>query len=259
MDWSPSAQQSQYRAFAPVEQRDIFGQVSAEPNQSPFWYKVPPAPISKAHRLRNPPNPPRLRVSSQEVKENFFNNVTRKSQAPGQSQQNGADLGNNKIRHEVEFAQQKFFPPATSEPGDGLADLLTSFTLGDDPPVQAQPHSTTPHIVQSIILLVGLLWWCQESYYPSAHSKGVQLAIMAVCFSLGIRNVVDNTLSNLTAKKHTLAKTLGCLLGSVACLAASYGGIEVYAERGDYGDRASLGMILLGGMMVQEIWYVSFG
>ncbi|KAH6674590.1 Ima1 N-terminal domain-containing protein, partial [Halenospora varia] len=91
MEWDPTPQ-SKYRAFAPRPKdhggstllgqpgSNKFGQTPVTDNPNPFWYKnLPPAPITPAHRLRNPPNQPRLNISPNEVKENFFNNVAQRN------------------------------------------------------------------------------------------------------------------------------------------------------------------------------------
>jgi hypothetical protein len=250
MDWSPSY--SKYRAFAaPVERsKQAFSSAPIEHRDSPFWYKVPPAPISEAHRLRNPPNQPRLRVASQEVKENFFNSVTRKSPILGQSQ--------DVPRHEVEFAQPRFFPPTPPNEADDVADMFQSFSLNDEISKIAEVKSRNRHVVRALILLVGLIYWRQETYHPSAHMTNVLLGIMTVCLGLSIRSVVDNATSRLVKKKHHLWSSIGLGLNLLECVAAICGLVEVWSRTGDCADCASLGMIYIGEMMVRELWQVLF-
>jgi len=267
MDWSPSTQaQSQYRAFAPNPsvRRDnqLFGQAPIDPKPSPFWYKVPPAPITPAQRLRNPPNQPRLRVTSQEVKENFFNNSTRHPSPP----QNYSDSEENTLRTQkqnIEFAQQKFFPPAPpSEAGNNLADLLTSFSLGppdNETPIKTNEQSSRiRHFVQGVVLLLGLIFWNQTLLKPSEQTTNIMLAIMLACVCIAARTILDNTIFQLASKKQTIFQAIGACLGGIECAAAGFGVLEILAGRGTCENCASLGTILIGGMMVHDIWLASF-
>lgn len=191
MDWSPSY--SQHRAFAPTLQPrngQLFGQAPVDSTTSPFWYKVPPAPITPAHRLRNPPNQPRLRVSSQEVKENFFNNVTRRNPLEP-SDQDTSFPGSDKPNYDSHFADQKFFPPTPPSEADTLlADRLTSFSLSspdDELPARAQQHSILRYVCQCLVLLLGLFGY-QFFIHPS-EKYNFLLVIMAGCFCIIVRKV----------------------------------------------------------------------
>lgn len=59
--------------FRPTSNR-MHKTVSQKP--SPFYGKVPPAPISQEHRLRNPPNKPTFQKTSSERQERFFQSMT---------------------------------------------------------------------------------------------------------------------------------------------------------------------------------------
>lgn len=129
MEWSPIIKQKQNISFKPrqlqTQPQQSENPASAQP--SPFYGRIPEAPYSPAHRLRNPPNQARLRVSSQEVKENFFKHITRRGSDPKSS----SDADENTTKREMNLAQQRFFPPtppSEAEAGNVLADLLTSFS-----------------------------------------------------------------------------------------------------------------------------------
>lgn len=265
MDWSPSQPQSQHRAFAPNIQQSnaqLFGQTPVDPNTSPFWYKVPPAPITPAQRLRNPPNQPRLRVSSQEVKENFFNNVTRKTtlETSNQSTTLPSSVG---PRSDVKFAQQKFFPPTSPGEADNtLSDLFTSFSLSssaDELPTQSNQSYRIRHIFQGLGLFVGLVFWNQVLNNPSELTVNVLLAIMLGCFFIGLRMILDNVMEAVSKNKSKIARAFEVWLGFIECAAAAYGAVEIIAGRGHCADCASLGNILIGGMMVHELFPILFG
>ena len=59
--------------FRPISNRNT-GK-TALPEPSPFYGKIPPAPISQEHRLRNPPNRPAFQKTSSETQEKFFQSM----------------------------------------------------------------------------------------------------------------------------------------------------------------------------------------
>jgi hypothetical protein len=162
MDWAPIVPQKQHRAFntpRSLQGSNIqpFGQTPVTEKSPTFWAKIPPAPITPAHRLRNPPNQPRLRVSSQEVKENFFNNITQRNSDPDQTAANGA----GQSRHEIEFSQQRFFAPThPCEEADSLADTFKGFSLSssEETPRQKAGRQIRIGSLVSLFLVVGLLY-----------------------------------------------------------------------------------------------------
>ncbi|KAK1761208.1 Ima1 N-terminal domain-containing protein [Echria macrotheca] len=127
MDWAPT--QSRHRAFNALGQRSpaagsAFNQTPAG-NRGPFWYKVPPAPITPAQRVFNPPNQPRMRKSP---------TVAAAVPPPvgvgfGKVAGMGMGMGQHQKREEeqtaVDFRQARFFPPVReSDPRNSLSDLL---------------------------------------------------------------------------------------------------------------------------------------
>ena len=189
MDWTPSY--SQHRAFAPNQPPrtgKVFGQTPPnDTTKTPFWYKVPPAPISQAHKIRNPPNPPSLRIASKEVKENFFNKVTSKNPF-GDPDRNAS--GSDKPNYD--FAEQKFFPPIPpSEADTYLADALTSFSLrpADDQHPPPQPSSKWGHVYQFVTLLAGLFIWNQVLAEESEMKAVVNLTLLVGIISISIRTL----------------------------------------------------------------------
>ncbi|KAE9377775.1 hypothetical protein N431DRAFT_398819 [Stipitochalara longipes BDJ] len=267
MEWSPSQSQSQHRAFNPPRstqrQMQLFNEAPIGDRPSPFWYRVPPAPVTPAQRLRNPPNQPRLRVSSQETKENFFNNIT--NRIP----ENRADVGklpipdNESPRQGVEFAQQRFFPPQPpSEAGNTLADLLTSFSLGSSEPEPTSPTqagSTTRHTCQSLALFLCLFFWNYTLSHSTEHSRNVMMTVMIACALIGIRTILDNTMLRRAGTKMARTEVMGACLGGLEVAAALYGVSQILAGNGYSENCASMGTVLTVGMMVHEIWLAFFG
>lgn len=163
MDWVPIVPQKQHRAFNTPRalqgsnNTQLFGQTPVTEKSPTFWAKIPPAPITPAHRLRNPPNQPQLRVSSQEVKENFFNKVTRKNSNPDQT----PTIRAGKSRQEIEFQQQRFFAPTIPfEGADSLADTFKGFSLGssEETPRQKAGRRIRIGSLVSLFLAIGLVY-----------------------------------------------------------------------------------------------------
>lgn len=268
MEWSPSQSQSEHRAFNPPRsfqrQTQPFNEAPAAEQPSPFWYKVPPAPITPAQRLRNPPNQPRLRVSSQETKQNFFNNITHRKSVVEAGDTSKQLLPQDTIPHKgVEFAQQRFFAPETpSEAGNTLADLLTSFSLGNSDiefPTPVETGSTTRHICQGLALFLGLFSWNHAFFNPTQHSRNVMMTVMLACALIGVRTILDNTTLRKAGTKIRPGESIAICLGGLEFAAAVYGISQILARNSDNENFASLGTVLTGGMIVHEVWLAFFG
>lgn len=127
MDWAPTA--SPYRAFNTHGQRQTlkFGEAPTEPKKGPFWYRVPPAPITPAQRVFNPPNQPRMRrspASTSSQPEIVFRGPRktrdRLDDRRGDEEENGGDE-----RHKVAFAEPSFFSqPERNDPRNSLTDMF---------------------------------------------------------------------------------------------------------------------------------------
>lgn len=162
MDWSPT--QPKYRAFDPgrgpasLRSTESFNRAPVKPEQeaSPFWYKVPAAPTAPAHKLRNPPNQPRLNPTSEERKQNFFQRVTRSSAKPPSRGENEdeATPQTSGERVNMEFAPPRFFPPETADSSNALAEMMSkSFTLKDEPEQEREASSSAEQLVQTVGLI----------------------------------------------------------------------------------------------------------
>lgn len=264
VDEAPVHSPSEHRAFRilPPLQRNtnLFSEAPVTDQQPVIWYKVPQQPTTPAQRLRNPPNQPRLRVTSQEVKENFFNNYGRR----GAELNVEGTLTNGKVRHEVEFAQQTFFPPSPpNEADNSLTDLFTSFSLktsnDEVPSRRAENLSRRQHFCQAFILLSGLFLWNLSSTRFMEQSRNVMLLVMTGCICIGASTVLDNTVLIQSAGKAGLVRSTGAVAGGIECVTAIYTMSEVLAGKGSGTNCASIGTILLGVMFLQDLWYISFG
>lgn len=283
MDWSPEPSQpkSQHRAFTenlpvdrdavffgrapPQQNTKLFGQSPVVPQPGPFWYKVPPAPIAPAHNLRNPPNQPRIRTVSQEQKRNFFD-VSQGSKTTRAASETTTNGNHSAQRPEIEFAQQKFFAPEVrSEGHDVLVSALSGWSLGDSDrhpgEVVAKSGARYRHIAQGITLFIALFFWNQALNNPSEHPKYIVLAIMFGCLCIGARTILDNTIytaEDTQIVEHALAYTLGACLGGLECSAALYGLAQILGGS-ECETCGPLGTVLIGGMLVHQMWVASFG
>ncbi|KAG4437582.1 hypothetical protein IFR05_006921 [Cadophora sp. M221] len=150
MEWLPTVSQtSSFRVFTPPSRPQTaqkFGESPVGDQPSPFWYKVPPAPIAPAHRLRNPPNKPTF--ISQQVKENFFAKPSTKfSVDPG--------------RGGMEMKQQSLFIPENPNPeGDLLSGMMGSISISEGDAPRRKDVSSRIGVAMFGVVAVGLASWC---------------------------------------------------------------------------------------------------
>ncbi|KAH6722313.1 Ima1 N-terminal domain-containing protein [Leptodontidium sp. MPI-SDFR-AT-0119] len=150
MEWLPTVSQtSSFRVFTPPSRPQTaqkFGESPVGDQPSPFWYKVPPAPIAPAHKLRNPPNKPTF--VSQQVKENFFAKPSTKfSVDPG--------------RGGMEMKQQSLFIPENPNPeGDLLSGMMGSISISEGDAPRRKDVSSRIGVAVFGVVAVGLASWC---------------------------------------------------------------------------------------------------
>jgi hypothetical protein len=232
MEWTPS--QSEYRAFnsglSTQREAQHFNQAPSGPQPSTFWYKVPPAPITPARKLRNPPNKPLLSAPSDEVKQNFFNQMTM------DMQQSPTPLPDAKsIRKDYQFAQPKFFPPDALGDSTGLADAFgKAFNIEEREAAEkgraslgnTQTDSTSPKSGLSgnftWVTLGIMLWFWNLSYSrPTEYSRYITLASMVVCILIGCRSLIDHA-TIAFAKTSSNSSIVGIVVATFETAAAFY-------------------------------------
>lgn len=273
MEWKPLS--SQYRAFQPARaprQPQLFSQAPVGPDQSLLWYKgLPPAPISPAHKVRNPPNVPRLQAPSQEAKKNFFDRFT--GRHPNSSWSEGTagleeeECNPVKPRHEIEFAQQKLFLPNPPDVANGLSEMFEqAFTLKsseDEDRHISQKSSESErverrrHVFTALVLLVALLGWNFTLSHSELDMMMVPLGIMVACAGTALRSVADCI---ITWSKHnsSLLNAFGVILAGAQTVASGFGISEIMAGRTYCTTCRFRGALLIGVMLVQEICFVAF-
>ena len=129
MDWTPSQQ-----SLRPTPSRHIQPtQIRIEP--SPFHGVLPPAPVSQAQQLRNPPNQLSFHKASSKKQENFFKNMTGKivstdDEERPQTRPSDSPVSSSRLK----IASPRFFP-SDQRTDTGLESLFTAaFSLKDEPP-----------------------------------------------------------------------------------------------------------------------------
>jgi hypothetical protein len=271
MEWNP--QRSKYRAFQPARaprQSQLFSQAPVVPDQSPFWYKgLPAAPISQAHKVRNPPNAPRLQAPSQEAKKNFFDRITGRHPNSAWSGETAGALEGEyppvKPHHEIEIAQQKLFLPPTSDVADGLSEMFEqAFKLksNEDDTATIQ-HSTSlrierrGHAFAASVLLVALLGWNFSLKHPELENMNLPLGIMIACGLVAIRSVANCA---IIWSKHnpSLLYIVGGVLAVIQTMTSGYAISEIMAGRTYCNTYRTQGAFLIGVMLVQEVCFAAF-
>lgn len=200
MDWTPTREPQAPalpRAFkeSPSGAGGSFGQAPTHAEGGPFWYKVPQAPVNPSHRMRNPPNQPSLRSSTDRGENIFFRRKTDQQQDGQNARQNGG----------VSFQQPKFFAKDKhSDEANSLADLLgSSFSMGpdehddqdDDSVEKASLHGRTKDrntddrvavakrhlpVVQAACLAGSLLVWLLSLSAPISYTDEIRLGVLGV-------------------------------------------------------------------------------
>ncbi|KAF4344843.1 hypothetical protein FBEOM_1129 [Fusarium beomiforme] len=261
MDWTPTESQnqpqSQYRAFQdtpPSNGPRRFGEAPVSTEQSPFWYKVPPAPTNPSHRLRNPPNAPILRSKPPQQENIFFRGAAKRQD------------GNEDDEREVSFKPPSFFAPQQSnDEANGLADLLSqSFTLGKE---QGNDESSggrmrrrgsntrvspgTPRLdnlgVEFLALAAILVLWGLTSAVPIPFGRETQLALLSAVGIIALRVTGETKDAHLP----TTATYISSALSVVELATVCWLGWEVWQGNEDAG---KYGVGLLTAMLGHQVW-----
>lgn len=270
-----------YRAFAPTrtprQTNNLFNQAPVSASPSPFWYKgLPAAPVAPAHKLRNPPNAPRLLAHTEEAKENFFRSMTAGRREthllpPEPVRQASPELDDpfsfqgRGARQEVEFAQPRFFPPAPSTAGtvDGLADMFSqAFSLQvEEEAAQAALSSAAEksvrekknrRLLSAVVLLVALAGWNYSFVKPALWELKVPLGAMLVCGLIALESLFDAFLVWSREQQPGLQSSGSALFAAAKSAGTAYVAYGIVARGGDYVNCQSLGNAAVMGMFLEE-------
>ncbi|GKT56518.1 integral inner nuclear membrane protein ima1 [Colletotrichum tofieldiae] len=269
MDWSPT--QSKHRAFndfgPPKAPNQVFGQPDPGPDSSPFWYKVPPAPITPAQKLRNGPKILAKPVEKKSIFSIGSPNASGAS-APTDDENGGAS--------KVAFAQPKFFAPSASNPSDprsSLADLLnTSFTLSQDEPEEGEngetgnnspehanggPSARTGGLrnnrlldVFTLAILLGGWLHATSASYP--YSRDVMFGAMLLSMAIAIHLTGDAIKDMRNEKTPSWASIINTSLGIGELAVACHFALQIWGNRTP--TSSVQGASVIGAMLAHEMW-----
>ena len=282
MDWTPTQsqpdppQRSQHRAFAdygtPGRDRQGFNQAPSQPDAGPFWYKVPPAPINPAQRVRNPPMPHRIVSGSKQPADLF----------PDAGRGTGLSIfgrqGTEKKEAEtVEFRAPQFVVmPDAGDPRNSLADMISStFNINTPayPPARsgrqarrssgAGPTPQRPsgrfaglravRLVDLLILALLLLLWRHAAWSMREYRTETMAGVLFICGTVALRVTIDTLLDMRREARRNWASIVGAVLG-IAELAGA-----VALSLRTWGDGSCAGcegqaVWLMGAMSAHQLW-----
>jgi hypothetical protein len=242
MEWEPTT--SVTSGFKPTPRGPT---LQAPQGPSPFYGRLPPAPISQAHRLRNPPNKIAFRSTPDDIQKGYFNE--RKSAALLASEQ--------RLEEYAEPAPAQLVLPQDVA-DTGLESLFDStFQLTDQPPelVRAyllvefdekvtEMHQASRGKITAPLQFLALCAWMISKNAPEGQKNlqmGLRLCAMAACFGVSTfpffqeapRSLVDNLMQIL------------CAIGSTATIGLVITGALLEL-------RDLVGISILGALLVQE-------
>ncbi|KAL9606998.1 MAG: hypothetical protein Q9167_008046 [Letrouitia subvulpina] len=105
MDWTPTQ-----NSFRPASNYRPLPSQPKITEPSPFYGHLPPAPMSLAQRLRNPPTKPPFRKATEAQKQSFFQRALPEMMVDDEDDQSPAKEALSEIVSPVQFAPPRFFP-----------------------------------------------------------------------------------------------------------------------------------------------------
>ncbi|KAL3427707.1 Integral inner nuclear membrane protein ima1 [Phlyctema vagabunda] len=271
MEWTPT--ESQHRAFKndvpDSRATESFNKAPVGDEQSPFWYKVPQAPISQAERILKQRQPPNFRPTSQEVKENFFHTITKRDSVVPQNRSRRNSSSSAEEEHGFVMAPPKFFPSTGNDFDDSLADCFGGITLTEAPPEHPKTRAwRASRLLQFVILCFAFLLWNVVPLIPSNLADCHALGAMSLCCFVGFAVVPEHYGTMFKhgyrpkrpVLTHLLLASLGIcemLVGALLILICLTNVSTFPLQTGGHASCWSAGNILIGSMLAQEFfaWY----
>ncbi|KAL8930146.1 MAG: hypothetical protein Q9208_000763 [Pyrenodesmia sp. 3 TL-2023] len=261
MEWTPQHKFQPPITYRASQTKPVFN----EP--SPFHGVLPPAPVSWAQRLRNPPNQPSFHKASQEKKENFFGKKSSRVISDAASDVSSvapsvADSSMFDFDSPVKFAPPRFFAPA-DRMETGLESLFSdTFSLGREPSVaeqQGPPILRTsastnplPRLLTALLLAASCVAWDYASAMAPVSGKTLRLTSIAVAAIILAYNFICTARLPQADRSNVNLSLLG-----VGFVLATYigGRIREYSEN-EQRQRQSitLGFWYLVALTIQEAW-----
>ena len=277
MDWTPSQQPlplaSKYR---------IPAMRTVQP--SPFYGHLPPAPVSQAHKLRNPPSQPTFRQASTPQKQSFFQRSSAyldQDDVSDLASEAGSVVTNKSRYDSPQFNPPRFFPNADYSRDTGLESIFSNtFSLAEEPheirmterfqqsnQLQQNRKTKLSSKVQEIrpLLKIQTLWVvllsisCLAWYQPSSISH---LATRFRLTSLGVAAIVagKGLFQMVKIEKVSWSWSNLFIYGFELCAAMYFSSLaESPASRIENSQLRAMVLGLLGAMVLQEVWVLLSG
>ena len=266
MDWDPAP--PQHLNFEPTQaprssQLFIQPTASVPTEPSPFRGKLPPAPISMAHKLRNPPNQPRLLPPTQEAKENFFDRMSGRQIVA--TDDDDEAISTSGRQSDVKFAPPRFFHDDGDDP-TGLTEAFESaFRLGpDEDSVRKKNHLfeikniDQTHLSRALVLLLVFFVWEYALAYPSENRAILPPISMVVCGFVALLSIYNYTVSPWAKKQSKSIVVLGGIFATMQTFAAGYIIYDMRARTAHSEIPHLQGALLIGTMLIQEACFIGF-
>ncbi len=271
MDWLPT--QSHHRAFNTYDTTQVrpggFGETPVGADHGQFWYKVPPAPVSIAQKIRNPLNAPRLRQSAI-VKDGLsFHNTNEDEDAiTGPMTTTSAAQG----QPDVEFVQTTFFPPVqNNDPRSSLSDLFGQvFSLNPSQKEMAEASDAAgtrlpqrmlsrrfwARLAENAVLAVCLIAWLHFVSAGHEYTAQVALGTMCTCIAISARTIGSSLYGIKGSKPLAWVSGISAALAVVELALASRIALYTWASGGHvlmYDGRFDYGTRLISALIVHQI------
>ena len=152
---------------------------------SPFYGRLPPAPLSQARKLRNPP-PQHTELAP--MRETFFSDKKYRQRTPSVSTTITQLSDGPDSPRRMEMATPKFFAKSSNDEATGLETHFgPNFSLGDEPPELRGTRSTKtvlPVDLRLVSNLIVLLFSCAVwSYAPQDYRHTYHLRLVTLCIA----------------------------------------------------------------------------
>lgn len=262
MDWTPSQQSVPFTTKHRVP-------IPTQPQPSPFYGRLPPAPISQAHKLRNPPNQPIFRKASTPQKEGFF-----KRAHPYIEQDEVSDLCSDFDGSPAttivqsgfaspNFAPPKFFPRTDLTKDTGLESIfLRDFSIAEEPyelrvtrgtkqsMLNTRPLNTKTRAISITLLIVSCTAWFSIWENPRLIA-GLRLASLGIATAVASRGLVRSVRNYKESWRwggiliYGSEVSCGIFLGCVI----QFSSISVNTA-----NLQTAGVVFLGGVIALECW-----
>ncbi|KAI4199379.1 MAG: hypothetical protein LQ350_004668 [Teloschistes chrysophthalmus] len=266
MDWTPEHNFRPAAAYQPLQSlsKPMFD------GPSPFHGVLPPAPVSWAHRLRNPPNQPRFRKASEKKKESLFPAKKQKhavsdAASDAASQFSPASKGDSRsdIGSPVRFADPKFFAPSDMNV-TGLESLFgDTFSLGRDltvdsssivpgqVPTGAATSALTPgpffRLATAAVLGASCVVWDYASTILPTLAPQTRLLCLLVAASVSAFNLYASSVSFSGSV---------VIMSATSMAAAAYIGTTLYHTFDAEEEQDQLGAMGLWYLLATTVWEI---